>query len=159
MKNKSYDFGGKFCRTKKDIAKNSNQKNSGYSLVFILAFLICLAGVIYVFQINKVATIGYGMKEKENRINSLREENMDLEIKAARLRSIYIFQIQTSLNMEDENNSDAEKKSEGMNNETESDELAEKEELKEEKNFLSKMKKPKNVSFLEVEIEKAFAMK
>lgn len=57
--------------------------------VVVLVGLICCAGVMYVFQVNQLATMGYEMKQKEKAIDELRENNEQLEVKAAQLKSIY----------------------------------------------------------------------
>ncbi len=87
--------------------------------VVILVGLICCAGVMYVFQVNQLATMGYEMKQREGSINDLTKNNKQLELEVAQLKSIY--------NLEDHKDS-------------------------------LKMKKPQDVSVLEVEFEKPVAM-
>ena len=56
---------------------------------FLLGVLICAAGIIYIFQVNKVATMGYDMKKLESQIEELKQQNERLKIQAADLKSIY----------------------------------------------------------------------
>jgi cell division protein FtsB len=89
------------------------------AFVLILVTIICWAGVMYVFQVNQLATMGYEMKKKESSIDDLLKNNKQLELEAAQLKSIY--------SLEDHKES-------------------------------LKMKKPQEVSVLEVEFEKPVAM-
>lgn len=62
---------------------------SRYTFVVILVTLICCAGVMYVFQVNKLATMGYEIKQQEKEIDELVKNNKQLELEAAQLKSIY----------------------------------------------------------------------
>jgi len=159
MKNKTKNVGSCFCWQK----KGRSQCDEGValfpknSLVFILASLICLAGILYIFQINKTATMGYEIKEKEDVIQELREKNKQLEIQAAQLRSIYISQIQ-----EEQKNKEVagEKKEMEESSEKEQDTSGnEEEESAGGSSILSLMKKPAQITFIEVEIERSIAMR
>lgn len=145
MKNKNYNSERCFYWQGRENPRSSTDGKilSKNFLVIILASLICLAGIVYVFQINKAATMGYEIKEKETQIKQLQEKEKQLEIKAAQLRSIYISQIK-----------EEQKQIENENQETNNTENEE-----EKKSFLLTMKKPAQVSFLEIEIEKVIAMK
>lgn len=59
------------------------------SLVVVVIFL----GVLYVAQINKLATMGYEIKEKENEINTLCKDNEALKIHAAELKSMHQLEL------------------------------------------------------------------
>ncbi len=122
-------------------------------LVFILASLVCLSGIVYVYQINKTATMGYEMKEREEKIAKLKEENRKMEIESAQFRSIHMVYAgqadENSQSDEAKENGDAVKKEEKQDDLTQDffgDEV------------LRKMSKPESVSFMEVEVEKNVAM-
>lgn len=56
---------------------------------FLLGFLMCVIGVAYIFQVNRVATMGYEIRKQENSIEELKQQNERLKIRAAELKSIY----------------------------------------------------------------------
>ncbi|MDZ7611501.1 MAG: hypothetical protein U5L10_01950 [Candidatus Moranbacteria bacterium] len=58
---------------------------------FALLFMICLSGMAYIFQVNKIATMGYLVNKKQEKLDELREEKRGLEIKMASLKSAYRF--------------------------------------------------------------------
>ena len=71
------------------------------AFAIILIGLICCAGVMYVFQVNQLATMGYEMKKKEKSIDDLLKNNKQLELESAQLKSIYNLEgHKESLNME-----------------------------------------------------------
>jgi len=156
MKNKIYNPEKCFCRRKQKNIKDFGGKKliTKNLLVFILASLICLAGIVYVFQINKTATMGYEIKEKETKIKELQEKSKQLEIQAAQLRSIYISQIQEQQRRDSKDDLEEERsliKNKDKEGEVETEE--------ERCSVLNSMRKPVQVSFIEVEIEKIIAMK
>jgi hypothetical protein len=100
--------------------------------------------------------MGYEIKEKEDMIRELREKNKQLEIQAAQLRSIYISQIQE----EQKNNEPDGKENETGEFAKEEQDASKDEELPiDGSSVLSLMKKPAQITFIEVEIEKSIAMK
>lgn len=78
------------CKKRSSIASVDcgRAKVSKLTMVFILLGFISCAGVMYIFQINKLATMGYEIKEKERQIEDLRKKNETLQIRAAELRSM-----------------------------------------------------------------------
>lgn len=101
--------------------------------------------------------MGYEIKEKEDAIQELREKNKQLEIQAAQLRSIYISQIQ-----EEQKNKEVagEKKEMEESSEKEQDTSgSEEDESVGGSSVLSLMKKPAQITFIEVEIERSIAMR
>ncbi len=76
-------------------AKNAGAKRSGFAeskrvtLNFLLVVLICAAGVLYIFEVNNVATQGYQIKDKEKKVQELKDQNDKLKIREAELRSMY----------------------------------------------------------------------
>ena len=87
----------------------TNEKNiaggekcfSRFAFAVILIGLICCAGVMYVFQVNKLATMGYEIKQKEKRVDELSKNNKQLELESAQLKSIYnLEENKDSLKME-----------------------------------------------------------
>ncbi len=66
-----------------------------FSLVInLLVIIVVILGVMYVLQTNKLATMGYEMKEKENIINALYKDNEALKIHAAELKSMHQLEIE-----------------------------------------------------------------
>lgn len=68
---------------------DSPKKVGHITATFMLGFLICVIGVAYIFQVNRVATMGYEIRKQENQIEELKQQNERLKIKAAELKSIY----------------------------------------------------------------------
>lgn len=63
-------------------------KVSKVGIVFVLIVFVACAGIMYIFQINKLATMGYEIKDKEKQIEGLLKQNETLQIQAAELRSM-----------------------------------------------------------------------
>ncbi|MFO7806896.1 MAG: hypothetical protein R6V40_00525 [Candidatus Moraniibacteriota bacterium] len=61
-------------------------------LFFLLIGLIGFSGIFYIFQVNKLATMGYTINEKQQTLDDLKQEKRELEIKVAGLRSVYRFE-------------------------------------------------------------------
>lgn len=71
------------------------KKNQGFSLrnIFIaLIFLNGFFGLGYIFQVNKIAIMGYEIRSREEQINVLEKETDKLKIDLASLQSIYILE-------------------------------------------------------------------
>ena len=67
--------------------KEAKGGHRAFFLLFLMG-LISLASVAYIFQVNKIATAGYKIKQKEQQLNKLKEENENLKIRVAQLSSI-----------------------------------------------------------------------
>lgn len=83
----------------KDCEKIQRKCESGFcfpirSFVGILSFLVVVLGVVYVAQVNRLATMGYEIKEKENLISELNRNNEALKIRAAELRSMHQLELE-----------------------------------------------------------------
>lgn len=65
------------------------KKVSKPTAVFLLLGILCAAGVMYIFQVNEVATMGYEIKNKEKSIEDLKKDNEFLKIRAAELKSMH----------------------------------------------------------------------
>lgn len=82
-----------FCpKGKKSVCRQQLKVGGRKFSFYLLAGLICIAGVVYISQINRLATMGYEIKSKEKQILTLQEENERLEIEAANLKSAYRFE-------------------------------------------------------------------
>ena len=57
--------------------------------VFLLLGFLCVAGVMYIAQVNKLATMGYEIKTREKSIEGLKKDNEALKIRAAQLKSMH----------------------------------------------------------------------
>jgi len=69
------------------------KKVSRLTSVFMLVAIVSIAGIIYIMQINKLATMGYEMKIKESKIEELKKKNEDLNIRAAELKSMHSLEV------------------------------------------------------------------
>lgn len=56
--------------------------------VLLLVAIISVAGILYIMQVNKLATMGYEIKLRESRIEDLEKKNEMLKIRAAELKSM-----------------------------------------------------------------------
>lgn len=54
----------------------------------VIGALILIFGVTYLTQINSLATKGYQIRELENQVADLQQENEDLELEALQLQSM-----------------------------------------------------------------------
>lgn len=80
---------GKVSGCKKRIEKKSKEMGFlRFNVGTVLVALIFLFGVLYVLQVNSLSTRGYEVKNLEQRMAELKEQNKRLEIEAASLRSI-----------------------------------------------------------------------
>ena len=87
----------KNCQTfnsKKELKNNKsfegffNMRLVFKSLILVVAFF----GLAYVFQINKLATMGQEINSKEKLLKELREKNKTFKIKIAQLKSSYYLE-------------------------------------------------------------------
>jgi len=87
----------KNCQTfnsKKELKNNKsfegffNMRVVFKSLILVVAFF----GLAYVFQINKLATMGQEINSKEKLLKELREKNKTFKIKIAQLKSSYYLE-------------------------------------------------------------------
>jgi hypothetical protein len=85
---------GKIERCKKIQKKHESSFGSSLSsMVNALTFAVVVVGVLYVAQTNRLATMGYEIKEKENEINTLFKDNEALKINAAELKSMHHLEL------------------------------------------------------------------
>lgn len=70
------------------------------SLCLITIILLCFLSLFYLAQANRIASRGYEIRELEEGLSRLEEENRKLELKAAELQSVkYIEEEVKHLNM------------------------------------------------------------
>ncbi len=122
------------------VKKEENKSSSRKIALLFLAFLLFLSCSIYVFQINRIATLGFEIKQKEDKLSALAEKNRQLTIETAQRKAVLTSEL-AQLN-EIKNKS----KKIGGNK-------------PEEECFLKTMREPDQTGYLEINIEKAFAMK
>lgn len=77
------------CQKRKIVEKEKPKKVSKLTLVVVLLFFVFCAGIMYIFQINKMATMGYEIKKTEEQIEELKKQNEALRIRAAELKSMH----------------------------------------------------------------------
>lgn len=79
-------------KTKRNI-NNKKEKILGFiNPNFVLVAFIILAGILYLYSINKSAAKGYQYKQIEKDISELKNENEQLKIKEAQLKSLYYLE-------------------------------------------------------------------
>jgi len=86
----TYDLksiGAGFRLGKKSLV-HSGRASLSVGIFFLLIASIFLGGA-YLYQVNKVATQGMDMREVENKIKELDNENKKLKIKEVELKSMY----------------------------------------------------------------------
>ncbi len=86
--NAKTQYFGERKKTRAPKAKTVRKEINFSMVVFWLSIL--LVGLIlgYVFIINKIATLGYNIKATENKIQELKNQNDNLQIKSSELASI-----------------------------------------------------------------------
>lgn len=68
---------------------NSGKVNiSAAAKVFFLIFVALLSGMLYLSQVNNIATKGFEIRELENKIRDLEKEEKKLQIKEVELKSM-----------------------------------------------------------------------
>lgn len=81
------NFGGNFSFGTKTSA-HAGKTNLSVGVVFLIIVVLILGG-FYLYQVNKVVSQGFEMKEAENQIQELGNENKKLKIKEVELKSMY----------------------------------------------------------------------
>lgn len=77
------------CKKRNEAICEKPKKVSKLTMVFVLMFFVFCAGVMYIFQVNRLATMGYEIKKTEKQIDELKKLNEALKIKAAELKSMH----------------------------------------------------------------------
>jgi len=85
--NKLKSFGMSFSLGKKALG-HAGKASLSVGAIFLIVAVILLGG-IYLYQVNKVATQGFEMKEAENQIKELENTGKKLKIKEVELKSMY----------------------------------------------------------------------
>jgi cell division protein FtsL len=78
------------CKNKVEEPKKVSRLTS----VFLLVAIISVAGIVYIMQVNKLATMGYEIKLKESKIDELEKKNERLKIRAAELKSMNSLEVE-----------------------------------------------------------------
>ena len=78
------------CRNKVPKKKKVSQT----VLIFSLLAAVSIAGILYIVQVNELATMGYEIKNKEKQIEKLGKTNETLKIRAAELKSMHNLEIE-----------------------------------------------------------------
>ncbi len=68
--------------------KTSSKRLGPVSNAIVLLAVICMLGLVYLTQVTKTNSYSYQIDQLEQRQSTLREEQKDLELSAARLRAI-----------------------------------------------------------------------
>jgi cell division protein FtsB len=87
----------KNCQTFNSKKETKNNKSIGCFFNFkgtfkFLILAVAFSCLSYVFQINKLATMGQEINEREQKLEELKEGNKSLKIKVAQLRSGYYLE-------------------------------------------------------------------
>lgn len=68
--------------------KRETKRLGPVSNAIVLLVMVCLLGLVYLTQVTKTNTFSYEIDQLEQRQTQLKEEQKDLELTAARLRSV-----------------------------------------------------------------------
>ena len=68
--------------------KNESKRLGPVSNAIVLIILVCLIGLVYLTQVTKTNAYSYQIESLQEQQSSFKEEQKDLELTAARLRSI-----------------------------------------------------------------------
>ncbi len=68
--------------------RNESQRLGPVSNAIVLIVLTCLIGLVYLTQVTKTNAYSYQIQNLQTKQSSLKEEQKDLELTAARLRSV-----------------------------------------------------------------------
>ncbi len=68
--------------------KNESTRLGPISNAIVLLVIVCLIGLVYLTQVTKTNAYSYEIQELQTKQTSLKEEQKDLELTAARLKSI-----------------------------------------------------------------------
>ncbi len=68
--------------------KNEDKRLGPISNAIVLLVMVCLIGLVYLTQVTKTNSFSYQIDRLEQQKAELKEEQKDLELTAARLRSV-----------------------------------------------------------------------
>lgn len=68
--------------------RSESRRLGPISNAIVLLVLICLIGLVYLTQVTKTNEYSYQIQELQTKQSTLKEEQKDLELSAARLKSI-----------------------------------------------------------------------
>lgn len=68
--------------------KTEDKRLGPVSNAIVLVTMVCLIGLVYLTQVTKTNSFSYEIDRLEQRQTELKEEQKDLELTAARLRSV-----------------------------------------------------------------------
>lgn len=90
-RNEFSDLGGSFgCGMRKRTeTRKGSVKVKTAGMIFISIFVVAILGIIYLYQVNDLATKGYEVKEIEKEIMQLKKDNEENKIREVELRSMY----------------------------------------------------------------------
>lgn len=68
--------------------KNESKRLGPVSNTIVLLVMVCLIGLVYLTQVTKTNAFSYDINQLETKQSALKEDQKNLEITAARLRSV-----------------------------------------------------------------------
>ena len=68
--------------------KNDSKRLGPVSNTIVLLVMVCLIGLVYLTQVTKTNAFSYDINQLEVKQSSLKEDQKNLELTAARLRSV-----------------------------------------------------------------------
>jgi hypothetical protein len=68
--------------------RNDSTRLGPVSNAIVLIVLVCLIGLVYLTQVTKTNSYSYQIQELQQEQTSLKEEQKDLELSAARLKAV-----------------------------------------------------------------------
>lgn len=82
------------CKNCHNRVVKQQKKVNKLTSVFLLVAIVSIAGIMYIVQVNKLATMGCEIKDKEGTIEELEKRKESLKIRMARLRSMHNLEIE-----------------------------------------------------------------
>jgi len=79
---------GRKTKIKKTTVKSARKQVSFADIIFWLGLVLIGLVLWYAFNINRIATLGYGIRVTEKNIQELKDKNDNLKIKSSELKSI-----------------------------------------------------------------------
>jgi cell division protein FtsB len=83
------------ARIKRIRTVSQRSKEGKRALGFVVAILVCALGLLYIFQINNMATKGYEVEDYEKKLSSVKKENQKMMVRLADLESMYEVESKT----------------------------------------------------------------
>lgn len=76
-------------KTKQKAQSSEGGEISLKAAIFVLVGALVVAGILYLYQVNNIAIQGYEVRDIENKVQDLQQENQKLKIQEVESKSMY----------------------------------------------------------------------